>query len=170
MNAFDRATSPGVLQGLGDPERWGAHGEVSLLVPIGAGTYTHTGNQLIRVQVPDLLARGWLVSCLLSAQGIDPNALDPDRPDYFLEITSGVGVTSYTARLDVGRLATAGPWVATLNSAAQLVAGFAQMPTPVPATAMAIRPVVSVRHAGAVVADHTVRVSFDISVCPVSLA
>lgn len=169
LSNFERAIAPATPADLGDPERWGAHGDVALPVLIAAGTYTMVGPQVIRAQVPDLLARGWLVTASWRALGVDAGA-DPDVILYFLDVTYGVGVTSVTARMRLSEVARLNPWwIQEANGAGQFVSGVAQLPVPLTATSLAIRPAVSVSHVGGVTPDHTVNVGFDISVSPMSL-
>jgi hypothetical protein len=170
---FNRATSPVELAGLGDPERWGAYGEASVFVPFGSGTFTGVGPQMVRAQVPDLLARSWVIVASFQATGLSVNGVDPDVPEYFLEVAFGVGMTSTRSRLDLIRLAGSSAWwTSTTNSAGKVIAGLAQLPTPLPATALAISPGVSITHAGGIPGNpsHTVTVGFNVSVAPWSLA
>jgi len=151
---------------------WGAHGAYALTVPNGAvGEIAGVGQQIVRVQVPDLLSRAWVIVVTYAASGlIDVDETLADQPLYFLDVTFGSGKATATARLNLLAASAASPWwLPRLNLAGRVVAGCAQVPTPLPATAIAIRVGGGVRRSDPTVA-HEVAFAYTVSVAPWSLA
>lgn len=71
--AFPRATNETELPGLGDPERWGGTALLKFHFPGNANLLqVQESRQLVRVQVPDLMARQWLVLAQYHFDADDP--------------------------------------------------------------------------------------------------
>lgn len=161
---FARAVNDRELGPLGDPERWGGHCAIELTAPAGvASDQTKLGPQIIRAQCPDLVARAWSLIVFWTSVGADNTG--HDNGESFLEITVGCGQASGTGRLTVisGIVAPwPSPWAFGPN------AGTFQLPEPIPAAAIAIRP------GGRLISDglipaHTVRATFTVCIAPRAL-
>jgi hypothetical protein len=164
IHDFVRAVNDSDLGPLGDPERWGGFCEIEITAPFGVLTdITRLGPQIIRAQCPDLIARAWTLICFWASEGADQGGAD--NGDAFLEITAGCGQASGTGRLTVvsGLIAPVpSPWVVGP------FAGTFQLPEPIPASAISIRP------GGRLISDgtvptHTVRSTFTVCIAPRAL-
>lgn len=172
---FERAISPDVLTGLGDPERWGAHADLSLVVGGGdPGLFEARGPQFIRVQVPDLLARSWSIMARFDTTTDLPES---DTLDIILAVSAGAGQSTMHNQLDLQALVMAtfgGPrsfWRSTLDRTSSYpINGVAQLPSPIPGTAIAISPIIRVTTSLFLPMTHVVSVSFDVVVAPWSLS
>lgn len=175
MGNFERAISPDTLTGLGDPERWGAHADLSLVVGGGPpGIFETKGPQFIRVQVPDLLARSWSIMARFETTTDLPES---DTLEIFLNVAAGAGQMTMLNQLDVQALVATtygGPrpfWRYTLDrSGTYPIMGVAQLPSPIPGTALAISPYMRVTTSLLLPMTHIVSVAFDVIVAPWSLA
>lgn len=167
---FERARNSVDLGSLGDPERWGGVGQINLESNIGT---TQFSNQIVRVQCPDLVARGWDLICNWQINGLDP-ADNIQRCG--LEITIGVGQASQAVVLNLTQsigtlipvgagvqLATSTAWESTIGSGG-IPSGTVSLPNPIPASAMAIRGLLQIIGGGELV--HPIDCSFFVAVAP----
>lgn len=93
---IERARNELDLGVLGDPERWGASGELSFDVPTTQEVWSP---QIIRVQCADLISRSWGLLVHWHIDGLD-NILDTISRCGF-ELTIGVGQASARMVLDL---------------------------------------------------------------------
>jgi hypothetical protein len=122
---FERAVNTVSARGLGDPELWGGSHTVEWTTVPGQ-TFTAQIPQLVRVQVPDLVATAWDVVAVVRVVASPAIAI---MPSVVASITIGTG-----------RASTVIPWDVTghpsqLGDATTRVA---QLVAPLPAAAMAI--------------------------------
>lgn len=92
---FLRAENAKDLGVLGDPERWGGVGTLSLVVP---GRLDGYSTQIVRAQCADLVARSWNLLLHWEIVGLQPN---DTITRCVLELTIGVGQASQRLFLDL---------------------------------------------------------------------
>jgi len=160
---FLRASNEESLGVLGDPERWGARGEVSVLVPTGnASDQTNFSEQIVRAQCAELIARAWEVSCIWAVDGRDAG----DTMTLSLHVTWGVGQANAQGYIVLPTVvvAPAGAFPWQTNP----IEGTLQLPRPLPAAAISIRGRLRIVAAGGAAA-HTVLATLGVFIAPRAL-
>jgi len=167
---FERARNSVDLGSLGDPERWGGVGNITIPGPDQVLRYS---NQIVRVQCPDLIARSWDLICNWEIQGLEP--LDTIAR-CGLEITLGIGQASKAVVLNLTesiatlnpigagvQLATSTAWE-SIAAGGSIISGTVSLPNPIPASAMAIRALLQLQVTPN--GPHTVTSDFFVAVSP----
>jgi hypothetical protein len=171
---FQRAINGRDLGALGDPERWGGAGEVSLVIPAFAATRLEAvGPQIIRVQTADLIARSWDWSCEWSI----------DCPNNFgeifgaiagLRLTWGAGQTSQSGLIQLGQNTFAGAGFfagfipVETDGGGNIAGAVAAGPWPIPCVSLAIVPIVRIDSYGGPVPT-SLRLRASVTVAPRAL-
>jgi hypothetical protein len=170
MDANDRAASPHEMPHLGDPERWGGNSVIDITLDAFNSDYVKRGRQFIRVQLPNLMARAFDLTCVFSARGLDTSGGPPgDIPLYLLNLAWGTGQnSSIDGQIDLLAAATANPiWRKTTNTAGQVTAWSVSLPLAIPVVSLAITAEAHITATAPGV--RTVRFEFDCFVSPRSL-
>lgn len=142
MRNFSRAENDTPLPGLGDPERWGGTAAVSVQVGSAPGTYVGIGPQIVRVQAPDLLARAWQIASAFECRTVESDA----EVYYYLRLAWGAGQASTIRDLDLVSMARSLPlFNLDLDGYGNIVNGACLSQVPIPASALALTPVVRVK-------------------------
>lgn len=143
----------------GDPERWGGSDSIAVVVPTGvASDQTIQGQQLIRAQCEDLVARAWETIIFWTLEGVDPT----DTFEAFVEVRAGSGQGMGKGDILVTSSVFAPvtpPWRNTPTS------GTVHLPSRIPASALNMRPWVKVLGDGTVPV-HTIKFRVSIHVAP----
>jgi hypothetical protein len=176
---LERARNEDDLGVLGDPERWGSIGPISMPLPGPIEVYSP---QLVRVQCGDLAARGWDLITNWELTGFGKN---DTITRCSLEITLGVGQASRIMFLDLtasieGWIPTpGGTWFLTgvvpstawefVRGRGGFIQGTVQMTTRLPAAALAVRAVLGVNPGSSEIEPHTISGSFFVAVSPRSV-
>lgn len=138
---FRRAINTKDLGVIGDPERWGSDGELSVAVPMAGVDRVVESSQIVRAQCADLVARAWELVSVWSITGLSAG----DAVTFELLVTMGSGQTSATGALSLIPSIIApvpSPWVQTPTG------GTMALNTPIPASAVAVRLRMHVTNAG----------------------
>ena len=161
---FERAVSPQTPSGLGDPERWGGNAIVPVVVGTAAATYEKDGPQIVRAQVPDLVARGWVLQASYSVSNLGAG----DVPAYLLRVASGAGQNSFIADLDLLAIARAAPYWVQVTAGGQTLQGAVLLPVPLVGASINIAPRAAVTTAAPGL-GYTATFEFNVSISPWSL-
>jgi hypothetical protein len=171
---FERAQQKTfVTRWAGDPERWGGTSKIKAVVTASTNQ-PHAGAQCLRAQTRELIATTWDFFVTWTLSGI---VLADDSLDLFLDVTLGTGQSSSRALMRLSAKAAGAPptqqnppatafgWEPVPSLQTGVYNGVAVTSAPVPAAAVAARPIITIKHAGGA-ADHPFQVLVNAHCCP----